>query len=128
MLPAFLVPETTTRQSGISPEIEIGSFNRELLITLGITRIVEQESLDIAVWASSDNSDWGTKPLLRFPQKFYCGTYSLMLDLSAAPDVRYLRVEYKMNRWGRGDLTPLFGFYVFAADAGVKPSVNRAVA
>jgi hypothetical protein len=25
-----------------------------------------------------------------------------------------MRVEWKVNRWGRGEPTPLFGIYVFA--------------
>ncbi len=118
MLPDFLVPETVTRQNGTSPEVELGvSSGKQLLLTLGITRIIEQESLDIEVWGSSDRTTWGDKPLLKFPQKFYCGTYSLLLSLESHPQVKYLRVNYKLNRWGRGEPTPLFGFYVFVQDA-----------
>ena len=42
---------------------------------------------------------------------------SLLLDLSQHPEIRYLRVQWKMNRWGRGEPTPLFGFYLVAQDA-----------
>jgi hypothetical protein len=38
----------------------------------------------------------------------------MLVDLSRSPDVRYLRAQWKMNRWGRGSLKPLFGFYIFA--------------
>src|SRR4051794_27536144 len=93
MLPKFLLPETVTRQNGAGPEMELGrESGKQLLLTLGITRTVEQESLDVEIWGSSDKSDWGEKPLLRFPQKFYCGTYSMSLNLSARPEVKYLRV------------------------------------
>jgi hypothetical protein len=128
MLPNFLIPETTASENGFGPEIEIPGGGRLLLATLGINRIVEQESLDIAIWGSPDKVDWGTKPIARFPQKFYCGTYSVVIDLMAHPEVNYLRAEFKMNRWGRGDQTPLFGFYV-GIEAPVSKGINkRAVA
>ena len=117
MLPAFLVPETVAREEGAGPEVALeASQGKPLLLTLGISRIVEQESLDVSVWGSADRTNWGAKPLLSFPQKFYCGTYQVPLDLSAHPEVRYLRVRWKMNRWGRGSPSPLFGFYLFAQE------------
>jgi len=119
MLPNFLVQETVIREAGTSPEMSVGSTPGGLLVlTLGITRIIEQQSLDISIWGSADNADWGTKPLLSFPQKFYCGTYQLLLDLAQHPDVKYLRAKWQVSRWGRGDPKPLFGFYLFAQDAG----------
>ena len=129
MLPEFLVPETVTHQNGTGPEVELGqSSGKQLLLTLGITRIIEQESLDIEIWGSTDRVAWGAKPLLKFPQKFYCGTYSLLLNLSNHPEVKYLRVSYKLNRWGRGEPTPLFGFYVFVQEAATAPTLQAAVA
>jgi hypothetical protein len=113
MLPTFLVPENVVRENGAGPvEFLEDSAGKAVLLTLGITRIIEQESLDVAVMGSSDGQTWDK--LSVFPQKFYCGTYSMLLDLSAHPEIRMLRVEWKMNRWGRGDPTPLFGFYMFA--------------
>ncbi len=118
MLPNFVLPETTAQKNGSGPAFELGaSRGGQLLLTLGITRIIEQESLDVEIWGSADNESWGERPLLRFPQKFYCGTYTLLLDMSKVPDVKYLRVDYKVNRWGRGDGIPLFSFYVFAQTA-----------
>ena len=118
MLPNFLMPETLARQNGTGPEVELGQLSgKQLLLTLGITRIIEQESLDIEIWGSGDGANWGDKPMLRFPQKFYCGTYSMLLNLTSHPTVNHLRVGFKVNRWGRGEPTPLFGFYVFAEEA-----------
>lgn len=118
MLPNFLLPETVTHASGKGQEVQLDDTSgRLVLLTLGVTRIIEQESLTIEIWGSPDKSDWGTKPLLKFPQKFYCGTYSQLLDLTTKPDIKYLRVDYEVNRWGRGDAHPLFGFYVFAQDS-----------
>jgi len=120
MLPNFLLPETTVRAAGTGPEIDLGEPQGEtLILTLGITRIIEQESLDVAIWGSSDGSDWGAKPLITFPQKFYCGTYQILLDLSDRPDIRYLRTKWQVNRWGKGDSKPLFTLYLFVqATAG----------
>jgi hypothetical protein len=85
-----------------------------LVLTLGITRIIEQESIDLSIWGSADGTDWGTKPLATFPQKFYCGTYQIIADLSGHPDVAFLRVKWAVNRWGKGDPKPLFTIYLFA--------------
>jgi hypothetical protein len=118
VLPNFLVPETVIREAGTGPDFELGpSQGKLLLVTLGITRIIEQESLDISILGSADNSDWGNKPLISFPQKFYCGTYQMLLDLTEHKEVKYLRAQWKVNRWGRGELKPLFGFYLFAQEA-----------
>ncbi len=114
MLPQFLVPETTVREAGAGPELDLGADRGDsLILTLGITRIIEQESLDVSIWGSADGSDWGTRPLVSFPQKFYCGTYQILLDLSDHSDVRYLRAKWQVNRWGKGDSKPLFTVYVF---------------
>lgn len=114
MLPEFLLPETTVREAGAGPELSLGDQQGEtLLLTLGITRIIEQESIDISIWGSPDGKDWGTRPLLAFPQKFYCGTYQIMLDLSDYPDVRFIRARWQVNRWGKGDPKPLFSVYLF---------------
>jgi hypothetical protein len=117
MLPEFLLPETTVREAGTGPVMALGAQQGgELILTLGITRIIEQESLDLTIWGSENGSDWGAKPLIAFPQKFYCGTYQLVLDLSDRPGVRYLRAQWHVNRWGKGDATPLFDLYLFARE------------
>jgi hypothetical protein len=117
MLPEFLVPETTIREAGAGPVICLGEQQGgSLLFTLGITRTIEQERLDLAIWGSVDGEDWGTRPLITFPQKFYCGTYQLTLDLSARPQVQYLRAQWQVNRWGRGDSKPLFTAHLFVKE------------
>ncbi len=115
MLPSFLLSETVARQDGVGPELELGqAVGKPLMLTLGITRIIEQESLDVSIWGSADGKEWGAKPLISFPQKFYCGTYQLLLDLREKPDVRFLRATWKAQRWGKGEPKPLFGAYLFA--------------
>ena len=114
MFPQFLLPETTVREAGTGPAIGLEKQQGGLVIlTLGITRIIEQESLDVSIWGSADGTDWGTKPVTSFPQKFYCGTYQLLVDLSHRPEVQHLRVKWGVNRWGKGDPKPLFTLYVF---------------
>ncbi len=114
MLPEFLLEETTIREGGAGPVMGLGGrLGDTLLITLGITRIIEQESLDISIWASADGVAWGPKPLATFPQKFYCGTYQIALDLSRHPEVAYLQARWQANRWGKGEPRPLFGAYLF---------------
>ena len=126
MLPNFLIPETVVREAGTGPELSVGSITGGLLLlTLGITRIIEQQSLDISVWGSADNVDWGAKALISFPQKFYCGTYQLLLDLTQHPDVKFLRAKWQVSRWGRGDPKPLFGIYLFVQDASKKAALAK---
>lgn len=115
MLAEFLLPQTTVRDAGAGPVMTLGRYEGSVLIlTLGITRIIEQESLDLSVWGSADGTEWGSHPIVAFPQKFYCGTYQVPLDLIERPDVKFLRVQWHVNRWGKGDPTPLFEVYVFA--------------
>src|SRR5579863_727943 len=115
----FLLPENIARQDGFGADCALESDgSKPLLLTLGITRTMEQESLEIAVWGSSDRKDW--KLLQVFPQKFYCGTYSLVLDLSGRPEIRFLRADWKMNRWGPKNAAPLFGFYLTAEEVKLQ--------
>jgi hypothetical protein len=117
MLPNFLASESVRREDGFTPELPLESAQgKALLFTLGITRIIEQESLDVSIWGSVDGQNWGEKPIASYPQKFYCGVYSILVDLSEHPDVKVVRAGWKMNRWGRGDAKPVFGFYLFVQE------------
>ena len=118
MIPGFLLPEQIAREDGHGVAIALDALaGKTMLLTLGVNRIIEQESLDVTVAGSPDGEHW--RPLVTFPQKFYCGTYSLLLNLSKDPDVRFLRAHWKMGRWGRGEQQPLFGFYLFIEEAKV---------
>ncbi|MEO8593794.1 MAG: hypothetical protein ABI759_10770 [Candidatus Solibacter sp.] len=115
MLPEFLLTETTVREAGTGPEVALGEQQGGMLVlTFGITRIIEQQSIDLSLWGSADGTTWSAKPIATFPQKFYCGTYQIIADLSSQPDVQFLRVKWAVNRWGKGEPKPLFSFYVFA--------------
>ncbi len=125
MLTNFLLPESIARSDGKGPDVDLGSKQGKLLVlTLGVTRILEQESLEVSVWGSADGTIWGSRPLAIFPPKFYCGIYSILLNLASHPEVRFLRVQWKMSRWCRQDVTPMFGFYLYAEESGAR--VNAA--
>jgi len=116
MLPTFLLPDIVAREDGVGAEIALDGANGKLLqLTLGIDRILDQESLDVSLWGSPDNEHW--ERLSAFPQKSYCGNYSMQLDLTRRPHISYLRAQWSMRRWGAGDRGPLFGFHLFAEEA-----------
>ena len=115
MIPEFLLTETTVREAGTGPDVALGEQQGgTLVLTLGITRIIEQESIDLSIWGSVEGTNWGAKPLATFPQKFYCGTYQIIVDLSDHSDIKFLRVKWAVNRWGKGEPKPLFTIYMFA--------------
>lgn len=114
MAPGFLVPQTTAHANGDGTGVPVAP-NRpgSLLVTLGVTKVVEQEVLHVFIQGSPNGSDW-TERLAVFPEKFYTGVSSLVIDLSQHAEVEYVRAQWKVARWGRGDKTPTFEFYVFA--------------
>ncbi|HWY06048.1 MAG TPA: hypothetical protein VNY24_04265, partial [Candidatus Acidoferrales bacterium] len=85
---------------------------RIFLLTLDITNIIEQESLDVSVFGSADGATWDAKPVAAFPQKFYREEVPLLLNLTARPEVKFVRAHWEVARWGRGTLTPMFEFSV----------------
>lgn len=122
MYEAFLVPEVTIEAAGESQPLELGSgAGKPLLLTLAITEIVEQESLDVSIWGSADGADWGAKPLAAFPQKFYKGVYQILVDLSKHPEVRFLKAKWAVNRWGVGSPTPRFRFLIKMQEQATAP-------
>ena len=119
MVPAFLLSESAVREDGSSADFALASNERQpLLITLGITRILECESLEVSIWGSTDGTVW--RPVAAFPPKCYCGKYYLPVDLSGNGDVRFLRARWKMSRWDHRDRTTLFDFYVFVEEVQAR--------
>jgi hypothetical protein len=112
MFEAALVPErTVVSAKGDGAAVEIpASQSRVFLLTLMITGIIEQESLDVSIHGSPDGAAWDAKPLVAFPQKFYREEVPLLLDLTARPEVKFVRAHWEVNRWGRGTETPMFEF------------------
>ena len=87
-------PQTQVTCKGDGAVVDVsGVANRVFLVTLAITKIIEQESLDVSIFGSADGAAWTPKSLAAFPQKFYCGESPLLLDLTPHPDVKFLRLH-----------------------------------
>ena len=115
MLPNFLFPEAEVQKDGEGPVVPVeDAAGKTIQLTLGVTEVVEQASLDVHVFGSTDGSEWPAKPLISFPQKFYKGTYTILVDLSASPHVQFLKAKYKPARWGHWTTPAVFRFYLFA--------------
>ena len=128
MIDAELVPaKTVVNAKGDGATVDIsGASNRVFLLTLAITEIIEQESLDVMVYGSPDGATWPPKSMTSFPQKFYRGQYPMLIDLTQHADVKMLRAHWETNRWGRGTETPMFEFHVTVKE--VSPEVLREAA
>src|SRR3981081_1348148 len=118
MMEAFLVPErTVVNAKGDGPAVDVSraegriflltlaltniieqeclagslfrtSEGRIFLLTIAITNIIEQESLDVSIFGSADGATWDAKPVMAFPQKFYCEEVPLLLNLTARPEIK----------------------------------------
>jgi hypothetical protein len=112
MIDTFLVAEkavVTAKGDGTAVDVS-SAASRVFLLTLDITKIIEQESLDVAVYGSADGTTWNPKPVVAFSQKFYCEESPLLLDLTAHPEAKFVRAHWDVGRWGRGTETPMFEF------------------
>ncbi len=125
MIDTLLVPEkTVVSAKGDGPALDISSAaSRVFLLTLNITRVIEQESLDVSIFGSTDGTTWPGKPIDSFPQKFYRGEHPLLLDLTDQPEIKFLRAHWEVGRWGRGEPTPMFEFQVTVKE--VPPDVLK---
>jgi hypothetical protein len=105
-----IIPPQTKLESNADGQIfDIsGTTTRTFLCELTVSDQIEQESLDVSLWGSSDGQDFGKKPYLKIPQQFYRGATKMVLDLSLRPEVRFLRARWELNRWGRVAPTPMF--------------------
>lgn len=118
----LILKETLVDANGAGPVFQLGGQRGKLLIlTLGITSIIERDSILISVWGSVDGKDWGLTPVASFTPKYYCGFYSTQLNLAMRPEVRYLRVHWYVKRWKSNEvLSPVCGFYVSADASGAR--------
>jgi hypothetical protein len=114
MIEAFLVPENTVvNAKGDGPALDVSrSEGRIFLLTLAITNIIEQESIEVSIFGSTDGAAWDAKPVTAFPQKFYREEIPLLLNLTGRPEVQFIRAHWEVARWGRGSETPMFEFCV----------------
>ena len=105
----LISPQTRVAENGHGAAIDIRqSATRTFLCTLEIFDQIEQESLDVAIWASADGEDFGAKPILRIPQRFYRGDTRQILDLTFLPNANFIRASWELVRWGRVAPHPMF--------------------
>jgi hypothetical protein len=111
MIDTVLVEKSVVTAKGDGPTVDIsGAASRVFLLSLDITKIIEQESLDVSIYGSADGAAWRPKPIVGFPQKFYCEQSPLLLDLTQHTDVKFVRAHWEVARWGRGTEKPMFEF------------------
>src|SRR5450755_2628060 len=110
MIDIFLVPENTAiTAKGDSEPLDVSAAsNPAFLATLSVTKIIEQQAIELSFFTSADGATWEAKPVASLPQKFYIGVFPLMVDLSQANGAKFLRAHWEVNRWGRGLVTPNF--------------------
>ena len=114
---------TRVEANGEGGKVDVSaSQTRTFLCELQITDQIEQESLDVSIWGSSDGENWGTRPILKLPQQFYRGQTRMVLDLTTRPEVKFIRAGWEVNRWGRVAPTPMF---VFGLSLQEVPAMNR---
>jgi hypothetical protein len=105
----LISPGTQLTANGEGQPFDItSSQTRTFLCTMEITDQMEQESVDISVWGSTDGTDFGKMPLLKMPQRFYRGETRQVLDLSLKPEICFIRAKYDLTRWGRVAPHPMF--------------------
>jgi hypothetical protein len=105
-----LIPnDTLLNENGVTGAVDIrGSETRTFYCVMMIVDQIEQESVDVSIWGSADGENWGTHPLLKLPQQFYCGETRAVLDLTLVPEVNFIRAAWDLNRWGRVAPLPMF--------------------
>jgi len=121
--PKCLLSDSVHRIDGAGPVVDLDDCRGKLLVvTLGVNAVVERTGLTVSVWGSPDQIEWGAKPLITLRQRQYCGVYSALLNLAQRPDIRFLRVEWNMSTWGKGERIAQFGFQVFMEESGARVS------
>ncbi len=111
---SVLVPAgTVVTAKGDGPAVDVTTTSTGVfLATLTITRIIEQESLDVSIYGSADGVTWDAKSIAAFRQEFYAGETPLIVDFREHPNVKFVRAHWEVARWGRGTETPMFEFGV----------------
>jgi hypothetical protein len=118
-----LMPQgTRVEANGDGQKVDVaGSATRTFLCQLVIIDQIEQESIDVSIWGSEDGENWGSKPILKLPQRFYRGETRMVLDLSVRPEVKFIRAKWELNRWGRVAPLPMFVVGLHLAEVEAMP-------
>jgi len=106
---ALIKMGTRVTENGNGEPFDVrSSLTRTFLCTMDITDQIEQESVDVSIWGSADGQDFGAKPILKIPQRFYRGETRQVLDLTTRPEVNVIRAQWELTRWGRVAPHPMF--------------------
>ena len=105
-----LIPQgTRVEENGAAGAVDVsGSSTRTFFCTMVITDQIEQESIDVSIAGSADGQTWTDKPILKLPQRFYRGETRAVLELAYRPEVKFIRAQWELNRWGRVAPLPMF--------------------
>ena len=128
-----LIPQgTLVHENGHGESFDIrSSATRTFFCIMLIGDQIEQESIDVSIWGSTDGENWGTHPLLKLPQQFYRGETRAALELALVPEVNFIRAAWDLNRWGRVAPLPMFVFGLHLTEVPAmsrQASGNRATA
>ena len=105
----LIPPGTLLQENSHGETFDIrGSSTRTFYCTMVIREQIEQESVDVSIWGSTDGENWGTHPVLKLPQQFYRGETRAVLELILVPEVNFIRAGWDLNRWGRVAPLPMF--------------------
>jgi hypothetical protein len=118
----LIPPDTVLENNGHGEMADISAgATRTFLCTMIITDQIEQESIDLSIWGSADGENWSPQPVLRLPQRFYCGETRAVLELVFRPEVKFIRARWELNRWGRVAPLPLFKVGLHLAEVPAMP-------
>jgi len=126
----LIPPGTLVEDKGEGAPVDIGaSATRTFFCTMLITAQIEQESIDLSIWGSEDGQNWGAKPILKLPQRFYRGETRAVLELVHRPEMKWIRAKWDLNRWGRVSPLPMFrvGLSLLEVPAMPQPAKLEAV-
>lgn len=122
----ILLEENVLYSSGLGPVVAVPALRgRLVIVTLGITRIIPHETVEVSVWGSTDGRSWGGRPLATLPRKSYCGLYSAVLNLAPYPGIEFLRSSWTVESRGPRDSKPMFGAYIYLEESGARCVPNR---
>lgn len=118
----LIPPGTRVESNGEGEKVDVStSQTRTFLCTLELTDQIEQESIDVSIWSSEDGENWGRKPILKLPQRFYRGETRAVVDLALQPEVKFIRAKWELNRWGRVAPLPMFVISLHLAEVPAMP-------
>ena len=121
--------DTLVEENGAGEKVDVSaSSTRTFFCVMVISDQIEQESIDVSIWGSADGENWGTHPILKLPQRFYRGETRAVLELVLRPEVKFIRAQWDLNRWGRVAPLPMFKVGLHLSEVPAMPQQVRPAA